>query len=1117
MLHRGLPVFLVLVAGLTGQSKPSSAPATIAVGSSASGTLGPGADSWDLSAWVRARQTELQTRGTAFTFTAPTDDSFTVTASSLEFDTGILLLDLQARTQRFVDDGGIGVDARVTFRANSGDRFVIVVCDPDGEYGAFTLSIELGGSRSVLGDELQRQRVARLREALEHCRTTLAADDPRIASRLCDLARVLPFSGSFEEPDKLYAEAVRARSTRYGENSMIVALTRSNWGTLLLQKGMPAQAREQIESALRIYTSDDRLGPAMIDGALANLASVDRMEGRFDLALERNRRALESAKSQPRIVDEVYLAKFRNNYGNALFDCGRWTEARVEFESVASVRERILGPRNVETITAWNNLGETLVRLGDYERARRLFERAVTTAERAKLDQHPYFSKVLGNLATLCIRQGRPGDAEPLLLRSLAVTEQNFRREHLDRIQPLYMLASLALDRGESALAEERLEEALEMLSRASPEHPQVGVVRALLARCKLKSEDLESALATCGQAIANFERAYGDDGHVDLANALQLQAKILVRKGKLQEANVAATRALGLYRRWLGEEHPSTSVSYAQLAGLARARGNLPDTIDLLQRSLGSRPAWLDRQLPALSEADRIAWAHSHRGVLDDLLSLTANRAETISPEILYRHVASWKGLVAEGLTAGRAMLRGFADATVGQGVQGTFTELECILTAIARFDAESGMRNAAQRRSGLAQLCARKAELERALASASATTADVAPSAHPTSIHSGEALIDYFVYESPSGSMLVAFVLDSRGSPRRVELGPIAPIRDLVEAHRRLLARTLAAGPDGTAEALAARVGSRLRSLVLDPALAFVATSGSVWIVPDGPLVVLPFAALPGRREGSFWIEEREFGMLASARQSARVEGRAAPSPKRKAVLVGAVDYGTVVGGANAWKALPETGREIAEVAGLWRRAIPGSDLVILTGAEATERNVKQTLPGAEYVHLATHGFCRPGPATASRPDEDLQVLGLRSGIALAGSNQASVGTEDGQLTAEELSWCDLHQCNLLVISACDTGLGMIQNGESLAGLRRSLRLAGVKSTLTSLWAVDDVPTRELMCGVCERIWAQNLEPARALRDAQLDTIKNNRLRNSGQALPGTWGAFVLEQAGR
>jgi CHAT domain-containing protein len=187
--------------------------------------------------------------------------------------------------------------------------------------------------------------------------------------------------------------------------------------------------------------------------------------------------------------------------------------------------------------------------------------------------------------------------------------------------------------------------------------------------------------------------------------------------------------------------------------------------------------------------------------------------------------------------------------------------------------------------------------------------------------------------------------------------------------------------------------------------------------------------------------------------------------------------------------------------------------------------------------YIHLATHGFFasqgfraghdlmregtgeeRPAAPESRRKELIALLPGLLSGVVLSGANLAlEEGAEDGILTAEEAAWLDLSATDLVVLSACETGLGTVAGGENLIGLRRALRLAGARSTVTSLWKVSDEATVELMESFNRRLWIEGKSKLEALRGAQIEMLQANRRKHGGDGLPSTWGAFVLEGSWR
>ena len=187
------------------------------------------------------------------------------------------------------------------------------------------------------------------------------------------------------------------------------------------------------------------------------------------------------------------------------------------------------------------------------------------------------------------------------------------------------------------------------------------------------------------------------------------------------------------------------------------------------------------------------------------------------------------------------------------------------------------------------------------------------------------------------------------------------------------------------------------------------------------------------------------------------------------------------------------------------------------VLTGANATETKLKQ-LHGPRLLHVATHGFFLSDQEMAAaflRPlgfGPELPLLLkenplLRSGLALAGANARRSGeADDGILTAEEAAALDLLGTQLVVLSACETGLGMVQTGEGVYGLRRALALAGAQAQLVSLWKVADAQTQALMVDFYRRLLSGEGRSAalRAAQKAMLDDATN--------AHPYYWASFVL-----
>jgi CHAT domain-containing protein len=187
------------------------------------------------------------------------------------------------------------------------------------------------------------------------------------------------------------------------------------------------------------------------------------------------------------------------------------------------------------------------------------------------------------------------------------------------------------------------------------------------------------------------------------------------------------------------------------------------------------------------------------------------------------------------------------------------------------------------------------------------------------------------------------------------------------------------------------------------------------------------------------------------------------------------------------------------------------------IYTGKQASEDNLKK-LSNPDVLHIATHGFFL---ADLPMNEEDGKMAGqsrevqvenplLRCGLLLADAqdglkNGEQEGKENGVLTAQEAMNLNLDHTDLVVMSACETGLGEIVNGEGVFGLQRAFQTAGAKTVLMSLWKVDDAATQEMMSLFHENLLVKKLSKREAFSQAQ------NKLKEK-YGSPYYWGAFVM-----
>jgi CHAT domain-containing protein len=204
-----------------------------------------------------------------------------------------------------------------------------------------------------------------------------------------------------------------------------------------------------------------------------------------------------------------------------------------------------------------------------------------------------------------------------------------------------------------------------------------------------------------------------------------------------------------------------------------------------------------------------------------------------------------------------------------------------------------------------------------------------------------------------------------------------------------------------------------------------------------------------------------------------------------------------------------LPGTATEASLIAPNLQRYIH-SALEVRTDREALEGVVK-AVQSPDVVVLSTHGYFLPDRQAIETSGQSVENPLLCCGLLLAGCNQPhTAGQDDGVLTGLEIAGLDLRGTRLVVLSACETGVGQVRTGEGVAGLRQAFLLAGAQSVVATLWQVPDRQSVQLMNTFFEKL-AGGSPASDALRSAQISLIASRRERFDG-AHPFFWAAFTV-----
>ncbi len=300
-------------------------------------------------------------------------------------------------------------------------------------------------------------------------------------------------------------------------------------------------------------------------------------------------------------------------------------------------------------------------------------------------------------------------------------------------------------------------------------------------------------------------------------------------------------------------------------------------------------------------------------------------------------------------------------------------------------------------------------------------------------------------------------------------------------------------------------------------------------VYFSPDGVYNSINLNTLQNPKTGKYLLDERDIRLVTNTKDILTAS-ISKPSPDY-ACVVGFPDYNTGKekraavfqkdrnhpaawynldhARSDAFVELPATKTEVENIAGLMQSN--GWQVESLLGENALEESIK-ALQKPRVLHIATHGFFQPDTTKGSNPL-------IHSGLLLTGANKTLSGekddkVDDGILTAYEAMNLNLDNTDLVVLSACETGLGEIKNGEGVYGLQRAFKVAGAKSIIMSLWKVSDQATQELMVSFYKNWLGSASENTRLSgrmnkRSAFLKAQKELKAKYQN---PYYWGAFVI-----
>ena len=940
------------------------------------------------------------------------------------------------------------------------------------------------------------------KKALEIRKKVLGEEHLDYISNLIDLGSLYRYTREFKESEFYYKQALEIRKKALG-------VEHPEYATSLYDLGF-----------LYWWMGDNKAA-----------------ENYYKQALEIRKKAL--GEDHPDYVSSLYDLK------NLYWGMGHYKAAEPYYKQDLEIKKKTLGEVHRDYVGSLNDLGVLYYRMGDYKSAESIYKYALEIYRKAFGEEHPDYAMNFNNLGVLYNQMGDFKSAEFYYKQALEI-QKKLSLWRPDYAGSLHNLGNLYSNLGDYEVAEPYYTQALEIrkeiLGEEDPDYASslnsLGILYFNMGDCKVAESYYQ-------QALEIRKKALGVE-HPDYASSLNVLGALYSHMGDYKAAEPYFQQALEIRKKALGEEHPdyiSTEVFYAYL--LSKTSREMA-AYQILDKNFSKIAKQVASNFEWLTDNQKEVYWKKESSFYEDL-SFFANEAAQKVPEAV--------GLNYNGalLTKSKLLEGKITKKDYYLEIDELMEELDYRKKLLAKLESEGSIE-----KSRLYKLNFEVDSLDKRLELSWPEYAQQKKNLLITwdqvqqNLEEGEAAIEFVRFKNKSDSLIYynALVLKKGDSqPRLIQLCAEQDLQAITadkgySAYYGLVWQPMESALEGIKTIYYAPTGE-LYNVPFHAIYAPKSTGDE--IVPEklsrmGNVLYPEYAKT--EQDAAYLMDRYTLHQLTSTRYLAMGLKQKAVEPMGSTLaMVGAVNYDYLPGRITtptknkkgetqnrssnyAYGKLDYLEGTKTEVDLINQQVSTASwQTTVLEGNEATEEKITQ-LEGKEsreILHLATHGFAFPAydfqDTTISQNSLKYSYRYstnpmVRSGLILAGGNWAwtgsdtltSVGAEqNGILTALEVSQLNLKKTKLVVLSACETGLGKIEGNEGTFGLKRGFKLAGVEQLIVSLWSIPDQETQELMSLFYSDL-TQTKSPTLSFQKAQ------QTMREKYPTSPFLWAGFVL-----
>jgi CHAT domain-containing protein len=926
------------------------------------------------------------------------------------------------------------------------------------------------------------------------------------------LAKYYEVTDNYRLANSTLDKALEVSRHKYDDKDPEYARELDYIAQLEIKVGQYERAEEHINKSLKILEEfrkeDKRIGSYI--HAIETQAKLFGIKGMFDEAednLDRSRKLI--SKADVSLGSEVSSAE---ELAALFIQLGRFSSAEDILDKQIPDLENLYGAQTLRLIEPLVNKGRIFLARGEYTEAERTAIRANSIAVKTYGENTTKSAPTQKLLSDIYYTLGDYDKALANINKALMSQEKQFGRSHVEVAKSLSQLALIKFYKGDNRAEVEKLmiESRDIMAQKLGKENPQYAEILKNVAVVYISEKKYDIAFNSLTIAESIWRTKNGKKNNINLASIYTLTGDVYYQQKNYRQADNFYNQAKGLYEKFFSSKHPEYVKILSKMAKVAYMEKDFKRAKRLIEESLGNYENFIKLYFPALSEREKAKYWNTIKGDFEFYNTLAFSNLEDFRDLTgkVYNYQLLTKALLLSSSIKVRERILGSTDEQLKLQYSNWIQKKEVLTLALSMSPAqleESGINPDAlqQEVERLEKDLSEKSELfGESFDNKRIVFDDVRKSLDPNEVAMEFVRYRYFNHSFTDSVIYAALYLKKENSKPRAIL--------LKDGHK-METRYFKYYRNAITGKLPDNISYNIFWKPINDELGQVST---IYLSADGIYNQLNLESLL-MPDGKYIIDNSHIVLVSNTKDIYLRKLKAKSNTRENtASMFGNPKFYLASADANRTITdLPGTEREVNQLQFLLKEK--GWVTSEYVEDNAAEEKIKE-MNNPKIFHIATHGYYRPTPTITLEKEMEAneamltQNPLLRTGLLLKGAGDLLEKTtynynmENGILTAYEAMSLNLDKTDLVVLSACETGLGDLEAGEGVYGLQRAFLVAGAKVLIMSMFKVDDDATQKLMLKFYQK-WLNTGN----MRQSFIDAKKELRVEYPD---PIHWGAFMM-----